>query len=83
VSQDFVTAGFRTRYRFDDGFQLDGATIRRILMLDLAGIMFSSVMMLFVIVRAVRLDQTQAWFQTIKRKERPAAETTRAWRRQS
>lgn len=52
-------------------------------MLDLAGIMFSSVMMLFVIVRAVRLDQTQAWFQTIKRKERRAAETTRAWRRQS
>jgi hypothetical protein len=52
-------------------------------MLDLAGIMFSSVMMLFVIVRAVRLNQTQAWFQTIKRKERPAAETIRAWRRQS
>ena len=35
-------------------------------MLDLAGIMFSSVMMLMVIVQAVRLDQTQPWFQAIK-----------------
>lgn len=35
-------------------------------MLDLAGILFSSVMMLFIIVRAVRLDQTQPWFQTLR-----------------
>jgi hypothetical protein len=34
-----------------------------------------------VIVRAVRLDQTQPWFQTIKRKEKPADERTRSWRR--
>ena len=41
-------------------------------MLDLTGIMFSSVMMLMVIVRAVRLDRIQPWFQAIKRKDKPA-----------
>ena len=34
-------------------------------MLDLAGIMFSSIMMLIVIVRAVKLDKTQPWFQQV------------------
>ena len=38
-------------------------------MLDLFGIMFSSVLMLFVIVRAVQLDRTMPWFQTVKRRE--------------
>jgi hypothetical protein len=52
-------------------------------MLDLTGIMFSSVMMLMVIVRAVRLDQIQPWFQVVRRQEKPAEEKTRAWRRQS
>jgi hypothetical protein len=40
-------------------------------MLDLAGIMFSSVIMLMGILQAVRLDQTQPWFQAIKRKAKP------------
>lgn len=31
-------------------------------MLDLTGILFSSLMMLFVIVQAVRLDATRPWF---------------------
>jgi hypothetical protein len=51
-------------------------------MLDLAGIMFSSLAMLIIIVRAVRLDRIQPWFQTVKRKE-PADARAPAWRRQS
>ncbi|HXT78925.1 MAG TPA: hypothetical protein VN702_05110 [Acetobacteraceae bacterium] len=43
-------------------------------MLDLMGIMFSSVIMLFVIVRAVQLDSTQPWFQTIARNKGPAGD---------
>ena len=35
-------------------------------MLDLTGILFSSVMMLIVIVRAVQLDRTQPWFQKVQ-----------------
>lgn len=44
-------------------------------MLDLTGIVFSSVMMLLVIVRALQLDRAQPWFQSIKRKQddKPAA----------
>jgi hypothetical protein len=52
-------------------------------MLDLTGIMFSSVMMLMVIVRAVRLDRLQPWFQAVERKEKPVDEKTRTWQRQS
>jgi hypothetical protein len=52
-------------------------------MLDLAGIMFSSIMMLMVIVQAVRLDQAQPWFQAIKRKGKPGSEKRSPWRRQS
>lgn len=37
-------------------------------MLDLFGILFSSTIMMLVILRAVQLDRTQAWFQTIKRR---------------
>lgn len=33
-------------------------------MLDLFGIMFSSIMMLLVILRAVQLDATTPWFRT-------------------
>jgi hypothetical protein len=43
-------------------------------MLDVAGIIFSSVMLLLVVVRAVRMDRLLPWFQVIKRKEQPAAE---------
>ena len=38
-------------------------------MLDLAGIMLSSMIMLLVIIRAVQLDGTQPWFQTTVRKK--------------
>jgi hypothetical protein len=51
-------------------------------MLDMAGIMFSSVMMLMIIVRSVRLDRLQPWFQAIERKT-PAGDVTRTWRRRS
>jgi hypothetical protein len=50
-------------------------------MLDLAGILFSSIMMLVVIVQAVRLDATQPWFQTRKRPDPPVEPNTRPWRR--
>jgi hypothetical protein len=49
-------------------------------MLDLTGIMFSSVMMMMVIVRAVQLDRSQPWFQRVKRKDKPAGQP-RSWRR--
>ena len=52
-------------------------------MLDLAGIMFSSVMMLLVIIRAVQIDQTQPWFQTVKRKEKIQDKKSQPWRPQS
>ncbi len=47
-------------------------------MLDLTGIMFSSIMMLIVIVRALQLDRTQPWFQTVKATQ---AATKPAWQR--
>jgi hypothetical protein len=50
-------------------------------MLDLTGIMFSSVMMLIVILRALQLDRTQPWFQKIKRKEATVPVAARGWRR--
>jgi hypothetical protein len=52
-------------------------------MLDLTGIMFSSIMMLMVVVRGVQLDRTQPWFQAIKLKQRPASEKVRSWLRKS
>jgi hypothetical protein len=51
--------------------------------LDLTGIMFSSIMMLIVIVRALQLDRTQPWFQKVKFKEKPTPEHQRAWQRES
>lgn len=51
-------------------------------MLDLTGIMFSSVMMLIVIVRALQLDQVQPWFQKVKRKEAPTRAGQGPWKRQ-
>jgi hypothetical protein len=50
-------------------------------MLDLTGIMFSSIMMLIVIVRAVQADRVQPWFQKVKRKEETAQATQPAWKR--
>jgi hypothetical protein len=34
-------------------------------MLDLTGILFSSVMMILVVVRALQLDRIQPWFQRL------------------
>ena len=50
-------------------------------MLDLFGIMFSSIVMMLVIVRAVQLDRTQAWFQALKRREIAPTPETRPWSR--
>ncbi len=50
-------------------------------MLDLTGIMFSSVMMLMVIVRAVRLYRVQPWFQALKPKEPTIVQKAPSWRR--
>lgn len=52
-------------------------------MLDLTGIMFSSVMMLIVIVRALQVDRVQPWFQKIKRKDQPSPVEQRFWRRRN
>ncbi len=50
-------------------------------MLDLTGIMFSSIMMLVVIVRALQLDRTQPWFQRVKFKDAASPASERAWHR--
>jgi hypothetical protein len=50
-------------------------------MLDTFGILFSSVMVLAIIIRAVRLDRTQPWFQQLKRPEKLEPTDTRPWRR--
>lgn len=42
-------------------------------MLDLAGITFSSLMMLIIITRAVQLDRSRPWFQKVKRRDDAAA----------
>jgi len=46
-------------------------------MLDLAGILFSSIMMFIVIVRAVQLDRTKPWFEGVKAKVQTVAETSK------
>ncbi|MBS0639190.1 MAG: hypothetical protein U1E70_15700 [Acetobacteraceae bacterium] len=40
-------------------------------MLDLLGIVFSSSIMMLIIFRAVQLDKTQPWFQSIRRRLDP------------
>jgi hypothetical protein len=50
-------------------------------MLDLTGILFSSVMILMVIVRAVRMDRVQPWFQRVTRDPKPKPAGQRAWQR--
>jgi hypothetical protein len=52
-------------------------------MLDVAGIIFSSMMMLIVIVRAVRLDNLKPWFAPIKSSEQLITATKQGWRRKS
>lgn len=50
-------------------------------MLDLFGIVFSSTIMMLVIIRAVQLDRTQAWFQSVKRRSAEKAAEPRRWLR--
>lgn len=50
-------------------------------MLDLTGILFSSVMMLIVVVRALQLDRAQPWFPAVRRKQAADAAGPRVWRR--
>jgi hypothetical protein len=45
--------------------------------------MFSSVMMVIVIIRALQLDRVQPWFQAVKRKEAPVSDDKRAWQRRN
>ena len=52
-------------------------------MLDLTAILFSSIMMLIVIVRAVKLDATQPWFQHVKLRGSQMAANLRAWQRRN
>jgi hypothetical protein len=59
-----------------------GAESKEFFMLDIAGIMVSSMMMLMIIVRSVRLDRLQPWFQAIERKM-PVGNVTRTSRRGS
>jgi hypothetical protein len=50
-------------------------------MLDLTGIMFSSAMMLFVILRAVQLDRIVPWFQKLTHRPDPKTADRPAWTR--
>jgi len=52
-------------------------------MLDLTGIMFSSIMMLVIVIRAIKADQIEPWFQTVKRKAGPPSAPKPPWQRQS
>ncbi len=52
-------------------------------MLDLTGIMFSSIMMLVIVVRAIKADRVGPWFQTVKRKTGPAGVRKMPWQRQA
>jgi len=55
---------------------------REFRMLDVAGILFSSAMILIVIVQAVRLDRIQPWFQNVKAQNPPVGQArTRKQRR--
>ena len=50
-------------------------------MLDLTGIVFSSVMMLIVIIRALRLDRSEPWFQTVKPQDDKKPRSPKVWQR--
>jgi hypothetical protein len=52
-------------------------------MLDLTGILLSSVMMVIVMVRALQKDREQPWFQTVKLREMPSHIRQIGWRRHS
>ncbi len=42
-------------------------------MLDLAGILFSTIMIAIVVINALRLDSTQAWFGALRGEDRQAS----------
>jgi hypothetical protein len=48
-------------------------------MLDLAGILFSSLMIMWVILRALQMDRARPWFQPVRQQAKPAVQ--RAWQR--
>ena len=53
-------------------------------MLDIFGIVFTTVLMLAVVVKAVRLDRIQPWFATPRKKNPDAAAATtdaKRWKR--
>jgi hypothetical protein len=78
--QRFVTRGGVNLYSASWIFH---AVIEKIggRMLDLCGIVFTSVMMLAVIVRALQADGIQPWFQTIKRNDAQPSADKRSWQR--
>lgn len=47
-------------------------------MLDIAGIVFSGVMILFIAFRALQLDSSRPWFEALPPEEAPASEATPA-----
>jgi hypothetical protein len=49
-------------------------------MLDIVGILFSTVMIVYVVLQAIKLDRIQAWFQALKNDAAPAADH-RTWNR--
>jgi hypothetical protein len=78
VIQDFVTLGPERGYELQRREPKLGG-----FMLDLTGIMFSSIMMLIVIIRAVRADRQDPWFQTVKLQVKPVEARKQPWRRQT
>ncbi len=76
-----MTRGAGTNYSVTDTVRVAVAPLLGVCMLDLTGIMFSSILMLVVIVQAVRLDRIQPWFQALKPKAKPAEDNDPSWRR--
>lgn len=52
-------------------------------MLDLTGIMFSSLMMLYVAFRALRLDRAMPWFQHVTKTVKAADPQKPRWRQRA
>jgi hypothetical protein len=82
VLQRCVTPEGVNRYNPPLRLRTLSVALREEFMLDLTGILLSSIMMLIVIVRAVQLDSVQPWFQSIKREADPISASKRPWQRQ-
>jgi hypothetical protein len=67
VPQEFVTRGRVSLYSATRIFHVAIVRIRR-RMLDLYGIVLTSVIVLMVIVRALQADRIEPWFTAIRRK---------------